>query len=142
MIAQARAKASSSHCTPMGFFAVGLASAAEAAMAASDRPATATAGLLAGRNRAGRGANRGRPTLGAPAAANSGWVTVAANARFRAAAQSRHSFAPGGHSLAQMRHFIQPFSSGMETGSALLADLAASGWRQSVVAAQFRPSGQ
>src|SRR5271154_6332466 len=129
MTAQARARASSSHCTPMGFFVAGLASSAEAAMTASDRPATAAAagllGLLAGRNRAGRGANRGRPMLGAPAAASNGWVTVAANARLRAAAQSRHSFAPGGHSLAQMRHFIQPFSSGMETGFALLADLVA-----------------
>jgi hypothetical protein len=86
-------------------------------MTASDR-AAAAAGLLALRDRAGRGANRGRPMLGVPAAANSGWVTVAANARFRAAAQSRHSFAPGGHSLAQMRHFIQPFSSGWQ------ADLA------------------
>jgi hypothetical protein len=50
--------------------------------------------------------------LEAPAAASSGCVTVAANARLRAAAQSRQTFAPGGHSLAQIRHFIQPFSSG------------------------------
>src|SRR5271154_3798506 len=117
------AKPSSSHTTLSGFFAGDLASAAEAAMAASDRPAAL--GLLAVRGRAGRGANRGRPMLGAPAAANSGWVTVAANARLRAAAQSRHSFAPGGHSLAQIRHFIQPFSSGMATGSGLRAALLA-----------------
>jgi len=100
----------------MGLGAATLPSAAEAAITASDRAAEFAAALVAGRRRVGRGANRGLPTLGTPAAANSGCVTVAANARFRAAAQSRHSFAPGGHSLAQMRHFIQPFSSGMERG--------------------------
>jgi hypothetical protein len=102
-----------------------LWSADDAAIAASDRGDTAAAARLASRGFAGRGANRGWPTLGAPAAASSGWVTVAANARLRAAAQSRQIFAPGGHSLAQMRHFIQPFSSGME----IRAILAGSGLR-------------
>jgi hypothetical protein len=60
----------------------------------------------------GLGAKRGALTLGTPAAASSGWVTVAANARLRAAAQSRQILAPGGHSLPQILHFIDPLSSG------------------------------
>src|ERR1700719_4311778 len=44
--------------------------------------------------------------LAAPAAANSGLVTVASKARWRAALQSRHSFAPGRLVCSQIRHFI------------------------------------
>jgi hypothetical protein len=56
---------------------------------------------------AGFGANLGWLTDGAPAAASmSGCVTVAANARLRAAAQSLHSFVPEGTAQPQMRHFF------------------------------------
>src|SRR5450631_2122010 len=48
----------------------------------------------------------GDEPLAAPAAASSGWVTVASKARLRAALQSRHSFAPGRLNRPQIRHFI------------------------------------
>jgi len=60
----------------------------------------------------GFGANLGRVTDGAPPAASSrGCVTVAANARLRAAAQSLHSFVPVGVVQPQMRHFIRELPS-------------------------------
>jgi hypothetical protein len=61
---------------------------------------------LAARRRAGLGGNRGSPTLGAPTAASSGCVTVWANARLRADAQSRQIFDSGGQSRPQILHLI------------------------------------
>src|SRR2546430_17143321 len=94
----------------------GVCSAPDGATAVSDRVASEATSLLARRRCGGRGANRGGLTLGAPTAASSGCVTVAAKARLRAAAQSAQILAPGGHSLAQIRHFIRPFSSGWRPG--------------------------
>jgi hypothetical protein len=70
------------------------------------------------------GANRGSATLGIPAAASNGSVTVTANARLRAEAQSRQIFDPGGHSRPQILHFIDPPVSDRNDGHALdfLAD--------------------
>src|SRR5439155_6984090 len=87
-----------------------LCSAPDAATAVSDRVVAEAANLLARRRCAGRGANLGGLTLGAPTAASSGCVTVAAKTRLRAVAQSAQILAPGGHSLAQIRHFIRPIS--------------------------------
>jgi hypothetical protein len=92
-----------------------LRSDAAAAVVVSD---LAAAGRAAALERTGRGAKRAWLTLGAPTAASSGCVTVAAKALLRAAAQSRQIFAPGGHSRAQMRHFILPFSLSRRTGPA------------------------
>src|SRR5690242_7637090 len=64
------------------------------------------AGSLAAGGRAGLGGNRCSPMLGAPTAASKGWVTVWANARLRAAAQSRQIFAPGGQSRPQILQLI------------------------------------
>src|SRR5213593_2685160 len=109
-IVVAIATPSSSHFTLMRPGAR-LWSAADAATGVSDRVPGEDVSLLTSRRLAGRGANRSWLTLGAPTAASSGCVTVAANARLRAATQSLQILAPGGHSLAQIRHFIRPFSS-------------------------------
>src|SRR2546430_14980395 len=107
-IVVAIATPSSSHLTLMRPGAAPW-SPADAATGVSDRVAE-DASLLTSRRLAGRGANRSWLTLGAPTAASSGCVTVAANARLRAATQSPQILAPGGHSLAQIRHFMRPIS--------------------------------
>jgi hypothetical protein len=83
-----------------------------------------TGGVTGGLARTSLGANRGSATLGAPAVASSGNVTVTANARLRAATQSRQIFAPGGHSRPQILHLIDPPLPDRNSGHALdfLAD--------------------
>src|SRR5258706_2971068 len=101
----------SNQCTPR---LLGTTLSGNAGVGSGRGGSRSSAGATGGRERGGLGANRGVLTLGTPTPASNGSVTVAANARLRAVAQSRQIFAPGGHSLPQILHFIDPFSSGSQ----------------------------